>query len=82
VIHGFIRQQLLEDLAVVEGHIVSSEMNVSAQRRRAESNRTGSAALSLSLLRTFEATLRVHYEHRARILRDLRNEATFLAPSQ
>jgi hypothetical protein len=72
MIRDFIRRQLLEDLAKVEGHIVSSEINVSAQRNRVEGNRTGSAVLSLSLLRTFEATLRVHYDHRDRILRELK----------
>jgi hypothetical protein len=67
------RQQLLDDLSRVESHIASSEMNISAQRGRVEAkSRTGdSTVLSLSVLANFEISLRLHYDHRDRILRDL-----------
>ena len=67
----FIRQQLAEQLATVERHIIQGEMNVSAQHHRinAMEQANGDAALSRSVLANFETALRLHYDHRDRILR-------------
>ena len=69
----FIRQQLAEQLATVEHHIVQSEMNVSAQRHRINAMvlANGDAALSRSVLANLETALKLHYDHRDRILREL-----------
>jgi hypothetical protein len=66
-----IRQQLTEQLATVELHIIQSEMNVSAQHHRinATERADGDATLSRSVLANFETALRLHYDHRDRILR-------------
>jgi hypothetical protein len=71
VVLDFIRQQLAEQLATVERHIIEGEMNVSAQHHRinAMEQANGDAALSRSVLANFETALRLHYDHRDRILR-------------
>jgi len=71
VVLDFIRQQLVQQLATVEHHIVQSEMNVSAQRHRINvmERVDGDAAFSRSVLANFETALRLHYDHRNRILR-------------
>jgi hypothetical protein len=67
----FIRQQLAEQLATVERQIAQSEMNVSAQRHRIHAREwaDGDATFSRSVLENFEIALRLHYDHRDRILR-------------
>jgi hypothetical protein len=66
-------RHLLDQLAMVQRHIVKSELNITAQRGRVASLEEAGrdAALSSSLLRTFEATLDLHYAHRRRVLREL-----------
>jgi hypothetical protein len=70
---AYARKLLIDDLARIEGHIVSSEMNVTNQRARVEGQRqSGSrSALSQSVLATIETTLQLHRDNRDRILRDL-----------
>lgn len=68
-----IRQQLAEQLAAIEYTIIQSEMNVSTQRHRinAMERADGDATFSRSVLVNFEAALRLHYDHRDRVLREM-----------
>lgn len=72
VLH-FIRQQLAEQLATVERHIVQSEMNVSAQRHRVNALERGDVdqTFARNMLANFETALGLHYDHRDRILREM-----------
>jgi hypothetical protein len=66
-------QSLHDTLAMINGHIVASERNIAEQRHRVRrTERSGAdATLSRSILQNLEDALRLHYEHREIVLRDL-----------
>jgi hypothetical protein len=63
-------QYILDELAMIERHIIQCELNVSAQRARvARLERTGrDATSSRNLLDNLEAALALHYAYRSRTL--------------
>jgi hypothetical protein len=73
MVHSTIHHYLREELATVDRHIIQGETNVTGQRSRVESQvRSGKdAAFSRTLLRNLEAALKLHYQRRHRILREM-----------
>jgi hypothetical protein len=68
-----VRLHLAESLAIVERHIVQTEMNITRQRDRVVGleGSDEDCALSQSLLDNFETALRMHYRHRNTVLREM-----------
>jgi hypothetical protein len=81
VVLDFTRQHLIGQLATIERHIIQGETNVTTQRCRVdEAESSGKrAALSRTLLANFEAALRMRYQHRDSILREMAGEFEPLA---
>jgi hypothetical protein len=73
MVHNAIHHYLDEELATVDRHIIQGETNVTGQRSRVQNQeRDGKdATVSRTLLRNLEAALKLHYQHRHRILRDM-----------
>ncbi|GEM_PF-4082869 len=70
-----LQEELAQELAVVERHILQGERNVTLQRWRvaaAQEKFGRDVSLSRELLVAFERSLALHYWHRSYILRDLR----------
>lgn len=73
MVYRLMQRNLAKDLAMVERHIVLSEMHITRQRQRIQNQeRNGEVAtFSRSLLDNFESCLALHYAHRDSILREL-----------
>jgi hypothetical protein len=73
LVHSTIHHYLREELATVDRHIIQGETNVTGQRSRVQNQeRDGKdATVSRTLLGNLEAALKLHYQHRHRILREM-----------